>query len=521
MARKLLAAGIAALTLVVPASAHASANQFSIMQDDDLLVYRDDATRDAALERMKTLGVDVVRVTVLWKNVANGIKTDKAARRLDLTRPRSYGVRVWNRYDNLVRKARQLGISVYFSVTGPAPVWAHEPGPAKERAVVRDAWRPKPGQFERFVTALGRRYSGTYKDEDTDRSALPRVAFWGLWNEPNQAGWLSPQHAFSRALRRTIPYSPILYRKLFLLGRRALDRTGHGRDTILLGETAPLGSSSSGRRSPIRPAKFLRELLCVSATGKRLTGRSAQARECSDFEKYGPLRATAFGHHPYTKDLPPTQKDKSRDSITMANINDLPVLLDRFAKTGRIASGMPVVVTEFGYETNPPDPFSGQTLDKQAEFLNVGDYLAFQNPRVLSQTQFILDDVPPVRGARPGTKPYWFTYQSGLYFADGSPKPAAQAYALPFLASAVNGGLGVWGQLRFRPNGVTDQVVIERQADDGSFQPVGDPIAVTSPVGFFQGAVPGAGPGVYRAHWTGGEAPFDATSRTVTVGAKR
>src|SRR3954464_3231120 len=517
MDRRLLAAGLAALSPILPAAANASPTQLSIMQDDDALVYGGDAKRDATLARMKALGVDAVAVTVLWKNVASRLSATQARRR-DLRKPRSYGVAIWNQYDNLVRSAQNLGIQVYFSVTGPAPPWAHAAGPRKERPVVRDAWRPNATKFGWFVQALGTRYSGTYKDEDTGRTALPRVAFWGLWNEPNQAGWLSPQWEFSRTLRRNIPSAPIQYRKLFYAGRKSLDRTGHGGDLILLGETAPLGSSKQGRRSPLRPKKFLRELLCVTATGRALTGRGASARGCSDFEKFGPLKASGYGHHPYTKDLPPTKADRSHDSITMANINDLPTLLDRFAKTKRIPAALPVALTEFGYETNPPDTFSGPPLDHQAEYLNPGDYQAFANPRIISQTQFTLDDYPPVKGARPGTKPYWFTYQSGLYFQDGTPKPSAAGYALPFLAVPVQGQLGVWGQLRFRPNGITDQVTIERQQPDGSFAAVGDPVAVVSPAGFFQALVPYPGPGVYRAHWTGGEAPFEAASRTVQVG---
>src|SRR3954452_72878 len=47
-----------ALAYAFPAAAHASPTQLSIMQDDDELVYRDDATRDRALQRMKALGVD-------------------------------------------------------------------------------------------------------------------------------------------------------------------------------------------------------------------------------------------------------------------------------------------------------------------------------------------------------------------------------------------------------------------------------------------------------------------------------
>jgi hypothetical protein len=517
MSRQSLAAAAVLVACVFPAGAHASATQVSIMQDDDQLVYRDDATRDNALRQMKALGVDVVRVTVLWKNVAAKV-TAKTARTKDLRIPRTYGVRTWNRYDNLVRSAQQMGIGVYFSVTGPAPDYAHGAGPKGERAAVRQAWEPSPQQFSKFVTALGRRYSGRYQDEDTGGAILPRVAFWGLWNEPNQAGWLAPQYKFSKTAKKVIPYAPVLYRQLFFRGRKALDDTGHGRDVILVGETAPLGSSAQGRRSPIRPAKFLRELLCADASGRALTGRAAKARDCSEFDKFGSLRASAWGHHPYTKDLPPTQKDKAHDSITMANLNDLGVLIDRYSKTGRIAKGLPIVSTEFGYETNPPDPFSGQPLDKQAEYLNEGDYMAAQNPRVLSQTQFILKDAPPVKGARPNTKPYWFTYQSGLFFANGTPKPSASAYALPFIATITPGGVNVWGQLRFRPNNITDQVQIEQLNADGTWSPAGAPIDVTNPMGYFGAVLPGAGPGQYRAHWTGTDAPGDVASRTVSVG---
>jgi hypothetical protein len=211
-------------------------------------------------------------------------------------------------------------------------------------------------------------------------------------------------------------------------------------------------------------------------------------------------------------------RDKDPDSITMANLGDLPVLLDRYAETGRIQSGLPVMSTEFGYETNPPDRFSGQPLDKQAEYLNVGDWMAWLNPRILSQTQFVLDDIPPVRGAKRNTKSYWYTYQSGLFFRNGRAKPAATAYMLPFLTGITDTGeLGYWGQLRFRPNGIFDAVAIERQGPDGSWQAIADPITVLSAAGFFSGVLPYPGPGNYRAHWTGTDAPFDVASRTVTI----
>src|ERR1700704_2856557 len=102
MSRQSLAVAALLVACAFPTAAHASATQVSIMQDDDQLVYRDDAARAAALRTMKALGVDVVRVTVLWKNVAAKV-TAKTARTKDMSVSRNYGVRTWNRYDNLVR----------------------------------------------------------------------------------------------------------------------------------------------------------------------------------------------------------------------------------------------------------------------------------------------------------------------------------------------------------------------------------------------------------------------------------
>ena len=75
----ILALGLGAL--LMPAAANASPVQTSIMMDDDLLVYRGDAVATSALTQMKKLGVDTVRVTVLWKNVAENARFTKAEHR--------------------------------------------------------------------------------------------------------------------------------------------------------------------------------------------------------------------------------------------------------------------------------------------------------------------------------------------------------------------------------------------------------------------------------------------------------
>jgi hypothetical protein len=502
---RLALCALTALLLALPAAAHGSSNQLSMMMDDDLLLYRGDAVRDQTMTRMKQVGVDVVRVTVLWSVVGEKAQSTRARRRrFDARNPRRYPRANWDRYDRLVRAARTLGLQVYFNVTPPAPSYARARAPRGLRTAVKRAWKPKAGEFAKFVEAVGKRYSGRYRDENDGRDLLPRVTIWSLLNEPNQAGWLAPQ--WERGQMR----SAIMARELWLRGRAALDRTGHGRDTIYFAETAPLGSSRKGQRSPVRPKRFLRTFLCQNRRG----------RGCGMFEKYGRVRATGIAHHPYTKDRSPLVRDRHRDAITMANLSDLGALADQLARrTRNISAGLPIYATEYGFETNPPDPFSGIPLERQAEWNVLGEFIAFNNPRVAGITQFLLSDVAPVRGVRRSSKARWFTYQSGIQYVNGVPKPAYQAYYFPFLTRpAPDGSLAVWGQLKFRPNnlppGAQDNVQIQHSPDNGaSWNNVGAPVAVTNAMGFFAGTVPPPGPGLVRAVLIGTE----VTSRPLGI----
>jgi hypothetical protein len=120
----------------------------------------------------------------------------------------------------------------------------------------------------------------------------------------------------------------------------------------------------------------------------------------------------------------------------MANITDLGTTLDEMAtKTNAVPANLLLYMTEYGFETNPPDPFSGVPLPAQAKFNTIGEFLAWSNPRIAAQAQFLLADVHPVRGRNKSSKSYWFTYQSGLFYQRGQPKPAAYAYAFPFTAT--------------------------------------------------------------------------------------
>jgi hypothetical protein len=505
--RRLAFATLLLASILAPA-AHAAPDQASIMMDDDQLLYRNNVTQSRTLVTMRSLGADAVRATVLWRTVAEGadlsnreiarLKTDKLRNQARKQRsrfkpndPRTYPTRNWDRYDNLVKLATQLGMRVYFTITGPGPRYGHRVAPPSQRANA-GTYKPIPSAFESFVEAVGKRYSGNFRDENGIRRRLPRVSLWSIWNEPNQPGWLSPQW------ERGVPASPALYRELFFAGTQGLARSGHGSDAVMLGETAPLGSEQHGPRNGIRPVPFLRELVCVKPDGTQFTGADATARHCEDFAKNGPLKAVGFAHHPYTKKGAPSVAPKSPDEITMGNIGSLGAILDGLSAQsgGKLPAALPIFLTEFGYESNPPDPRNGIPYMRQAQFNQLADFLAFNDPRVMATTQFLLRDVGPLTKYPRGSRLYWFTYQSGLYTVRGRAKPAAFSYALPFVTFPAGAGTtGFWGQLRFRPNGAQDVAVLMwRPNPKAAWQQLGDGLT-TSFRGFFTGSIADPAPG--------------------------
>ncbi|HWF34842.1 MAG TPA: hypothetical protein VG295_05710, partial [Solirubrobacteraceae bacterium] len=321
-------------------------------------------------------------------------------------------------------------------------------------------------------------------------------------------------------LHAVLPYSPILYRELWYAARGALNRTGHKSDTVLAGETAPLGSPPQNGRTPMRPAQFIREFFCVNGKLKPLTGVQASVRGCALFKTRGPIVASGWAHHPYTKAEPPTWRDKSPDSIVIANISALPKLLDGIARsTGRVSRGLPIWITEMGYETNPPDPYRGVSLANQAAWNNETDFMSYVQPRVKAVTQFLFEDAGPNTAYKKTVRGYWGTYQSGLEFGAGSGvppgtrKPAYNAYAMPMwirsTGPAAAPQLELWTWTRFRALHITpatDRVVFQ-------FEPKGkttwtnETNALTpNPDGFVDVKFPENAygvPGTWRAVWVG------------------
>ncbi len=108
--------------------------------------------------------------------------------------------------------------------------------------------------------------------------------------------------------------------------------------------------------------------------------------------------------------------------------------------------GVPLYLSEYGYQTNPPDRI-GVSLARQAAYLAQAEYMAWRTPAVRAWSQYLLYD---------NGDPISKTFQTGLLFADGREKPSYQGYKLPIWlpkrrVARHGSALAVWGMARPAP----------------------------------------------------------------------
>ena len=72
--------------------------------------------------------------------------------------------------------------------------------------------RLNPTYYGQFVQAVGKRYDGSYKPNGSS-SALPTVTYWGIYNEPNIGGWMTPQWKTVKGGKK-VEASPEMYRAM-------------------------------------------------------------------------------------------------------------------------------------------------------------------------------------------------------------------------------------------------------------------------------------------------------------------
>jgi hypothetical protein len=417
---------IAALALL-PAAAGASPGQYALFQDDHLLLELGEAGRQGTLDEVRGLGVDMVKVQVNWSFVAPGARRKPSG--FDAIDPSQYPG--WARYDAVLADAHARGLKVMFALAPPAPGWATT-GTRRDREGVN---RPSAREFGRFAEAAARHFPG--------------VDVWTLWNEPNHPGHLYPQSVNGR------PVAPHIYRELVRAGERGLARGGAKRRPVLFGELLPIGKSSTGPKRNLKPLRFLRSFF---SRGKPLSGLDG------------------FAYHPYTRAAGPLLIEPSSDDATIRSYGRIGRVLDSARARGRIGGGrMPIWNTEFGFQTNPPDPFMAD-IARVPYFWSVSElWFSYPNRRIKSISQYTMDD-------QPGDTSLW---QSGLRFADGRPKTNIyNNFRLPILVRQLGpGAVEVRGDAR--PTGAGAMVQVQQRGRRGAFTDLGGPIQVRNRRGYF------------------------------------
>jgi hypothetical protein len=451
--------------LHAPSRAYANTGQIEMFQDDSRLLAQPGAT----LQQLRDLGVGVIRVSLHWDSIAP-IQRSSAFHAAD---PAAYPG--WGAYDEIVQDARDDGIVVDLSLGGPVPQWATGSGTPASGGF-GGVWKPSASAFKQFVQAAATRYSGTYNPAlgtsvPGDPNDLPRVSFWEIWNEPNFGGDLAPQ-----AIKgSTVPTSPAMYRSLLDAGWSALQSTGHGRDTIVIGNLDARGQSGKpgkgrpqglpGNFGATKPLQFVRTLYCVNSDYKQLRGGAAAAVACPTnaagsrrFRSAHPalFRATGFATHPYPVNRPPTEANSADPDYTeFSNLPRFASILDRLQRLYGSRTHFRIYNNEYGYITNPPNASltalnpHGQFVSPStaAGYMNWAEYLSWRNPRIASTMQYLLYD------PNPREAPEFGGFASGLIFYGGTRKPGYDAYRLPLFlptttARSRRQSLEVWGCVR-------------------------------------------------------------------------
>lgn len=430
-------------------AALASSNQEAIIQDDAMMK----ADPAGTLAIFKSLGVTRVRVGVGWNSLAPSPNSKKAPRNFKGGSPTSYPAAGWGIYDAIVRDAKADGIQIYFLLTGGAPRWANGSGMPSG---THSQWKPNAVQFGAFAKAVGTRYNGRYKPKG-QKSALPRVNFWAIWNEPNYGFDLAPQTTGSGSIET----GAALYRGLLAHAWGGLAQSGHkpGKDTILIGELAPRGVDGNiGSFQGVKPLRFLRALYCLDSRYNELRGSAASARGCPttasgsrSFRKQNPglFSASGFADHPYTSQAKPVAPNVATNlhgsGRSDPDFADLPVVprlervLDRLNRIYGSGKHYNIWSTEYAYRTKPPDPV-GTSLSNQALWLNQAEYISYKQRRISSFDQYLLVDPP---GG---------SFASGLMTNARVPKPSFSAWAMPLWLPTTSTRKGkqieVWGAAR-------------------------------------------------------------------------
>jgi len=322
---------------------------------------------------VKKYKMTIIRTQISWKDIAR----HKPRNPSDPNDP-AYN---WRVLDQNVRTASKTWFSVrgkpftgivVYNVWG-TPRWAQK----YSRSV---AFVPVPTTtaFRAFMQALVRRYSGTFVPDSAPSTALPlpRIQYWEIWNEPNNALGLAKPSTKKPA---GVPAGAAAYATLLDSAYRVIHKADPKK-----GPKAVVIGGAVGGRTGINHVKFYSDL-------KRLRAKmdAISVHPYSIFPQWGPSDgAPGKGYlQPYYR---------------LGNF-------DRFVKFVRGWKGrkFPIFVTEIGWQVNPPEKRLGVSRANQGKFLKQTVARLKQFPQVAGMTWYLLRDERTLGGWQSGTYSYF------------------------------------------------------------------------------------------------------------------
>jgi hypothetical protein len=418
-----------------------------------------DAARDAAFATSVDEKAGIVRIDVIWRVIAG------PSRPVDPTNPSDPGYD-FSGLDPAVKDAAAHGLDILFTVYS-APSWAEGPNrpPVSDR-IPQGTWKPDPQELGDFAEALGTRYSGSFVP-GFGAGPLPRVRNFEAWNEENLWAYLTPQY------EGTTLVAADQYRRMldaFYTGLKSVRPDAN----VVLGGNAPYGDPPGDLRT--RPLLFLKQLFCLS---DKLKPKGCAKRAAFDI----------LGVHPINLSGGPTVSAINDDDASSADLPNVVDVLRAAEKHGTIKpSGRhDVWVTEFWWESYPDGPHAAiPGLKKHAIWIEQAMYLFWKAGAKVAINLQLYDT--PASDAQALHQ----SLQTGMYFEDGSPKPAATSFRFPFvLEGRSNNNLFAWGKA---PD--SGKLTIETKAG-GGWRKVGTVHAKEGKV--FTTTLKAGGKGTYRA----------------------
>ena len=231
----------------------------------------------------------------------------------------------WTQLDTAVRNATAAGLTPLITVTN-SPKWARAPGCTEEVICY-----PFPQDYADFATAVARRYSGSF---DPGTGTLPHVRYWQAWGEANLFLFFLPQFEGGQKV------SPDNYRNL-LNPFSAMVKSVDPTNQVISAGLAPLNVCGSG------PLDFMRRLLCMQGRKHPKPEPGCDATAPSTSRRPIPIRPAGQRK---------SRRSRRRDDRQSAEDEQLVNAGKRAGKIETDSSSVPLWVTEFSWDSKPPDP---------------------------------------------------------------------------------------------------------------------------------------------------------------------